>query len=37
MAETTLLKPTYKADIYQSDFPGKGSHLVYDTSSLGGI
>jgi aryl-alcohol dehydrogenase-like predicted oxidoreductase len=37
MAETTLLKPTYKADIYQSDFPGKGSRLVYGTSGLGGV
>jgi aryl-alcohol dehydrogenase-like predicted oxidoreductase len=37
MAETTLLKPTYKADIYQSDFPAKGSRLVYGTSGLGGV
>ena len=37
MAQTTLLKPTYKADIYQSDFPAKGSRLVYGTSGLGGV
>jgi aryl-alcohol dehydrogenase-like predicted oxidoreductase len=37
MIKTTLLKPTYKANIYQSDFPAKGSRLVYGTSGLGGV
>lgn len=31
------LTPTYKADIYKSDFPGYGSRLVYGTSGLGGV
>src|SRR6185312_647787 len=31
------LTPTYKADIYQSDFPGPGSRLVCGTSGLGGV
>lgn len=31
------LTPTYKADIYQSDFPGDGSRLVYGTSGIGGV
>lgn len=31
------LTPTYKAGIYQSDFPGYGSRLVYGTSVLGGV
>jgi aryl-alcohol dehydrogenase-like predicted oxidoreductase len=31
------LTPTYKADIYASDFPGYGSRLVYGTSGLGGV
>jgi aryl-alcohol dehydrogenase-like predicted oxidoreductase len=29
--------PTYKADIFKSDFPGYGSRLVYGTSGLGGV
>lgn len=29
--------PTYKADIFQSDFPGQGSRLVCGTSGLGGV
>ncbi len=33
----TLLKPHYKIDIYASDFPAKGSRLVYGTSGLGGV
>jgi aryl-alcohol dehydrogenase-like predicted oxidoreductase len=32
-----MLKPTFKADIYQSDFPAHGSRLVYGTSGLGGV
>jgi aryl-alcohol dehydrogenase-like predicted oxidoreductase len=35
--QSTVLKPTFKADIYQSDFPAKGSRLVYGTSGLGGV
>lgn len=31
------LTPTYKADIYKSDFPAYGSRLVYGTSGLGGV
>ena len=31
------MKPTYKKDIYTSDFPAKGSRLVYGTSGLGGV
>lgn len=31
------LTPTYKADIFKSDFPGYGSRLVYGTSGLGGV
>jgi aryl-alcohol dehydrogenase-like predicted oxidoreductase len=31
------LMPTYKADIFKSDFPGYGSRLVYGTSGLGGV
>ncbi len=31
------LIPTYKEDIYQSEFPGHGSRLVYGTSGLGGV
>jgi aryl-alcohol dehydrogenase-like predicted oxidoreductase len=31
------LLPTYKADIFKSDFPGYGSRLVYGTSGLGGV
>jgi aryl-alcohol dehydrogenase-like predicted oxidoreductase len=31
------LKPTYKSDIYASDFPAPGSRLVYGTSGLGGV
>src|ERR1022692_560512 len=31
------LVPTYKSDIYQSDFPAHGSRLVYGTSGLGGV
>lgn len=31
------LNPTYKADIFKSDFPGKGSRLVCGTSGLGGV
>jgi aryl-alcohol dehydrogenase-like predicted oxidoreductase len=37
MIKTTLLKPTYKADIYHSNFPAEGSRLVYGTSGLGGV
>lgn len=37
MTQTTLLKPTYKHNIYISDFPAKGSRLVYGTSGLGGV
>ncbi|MCX2449759.1 aldo/keto reductase [Pedobacter sp. PLR] len=29
--------PTFKPDIYKSDFPGAGSRLVYGTSGLGGV
>lgn len=29
--------PTYKADIFKSDFPAYGSRLVYGTSGLGGV
>jgi aryl-alcohol dehydrogenase-like predicted oxidoreductase len=32
-----MLKPSYKKDIYASDFPAKGSRLVYGTSGLGGV
>ncbi|KAA9036087.1 aldo/keto reductase [Ginsengibacter hankyongi] len=31
------LTPTYKPDIYKSNFPGEGSRLVYGTSGLGGV
>ncbi len=31
------LTPTYKANIFKSDFPGYGSRLVYGTSGLGGV
>ncbi len=31
------MQPTYKSDIYTSDFPAKGSRLVYGTSGLGGV
>ena len=31
------LKPTYKKDIYESNFPSHGSRLVYGTSGLGGV
>ena len=31
------MKPSYKKNIYHSDFPGKGSRLVYGTSGLGGV
>ena len=31
------LKPTYKADIYQSNIPFYGSRLVFGTSGLGGV
>jgi aryl-alcohol dehydrogenase-like predicted oxidoreductase len=31
------MKSTYKSDSYASDFPGKGSRLVYGTSGLGGV
>ena len=31
------LIPTYKPDIYESDFPSYGSRLVYGTSGLGGV
>ena len=31
------LIPTYKSDIFKSDFPGYGSRLVYGTSGLGGV
>jgi aryl-alcohol dehydrogenase-like predicted oxidoreductase len=37
MTETIVLKPTYKANIYLSDFPAQGSRLVYGTSGLGGV
>lgn len=37
MTETILLKPTYKHDIYASEFSAKGSRLVYGTSGLGGV
>lgn len=30
-------KPTYKEDIYTSNFPAEGSRLVYGTSGLGGV
>jgi aryl-alcohol dehydrogenase-like predicted oxidoreductase len=33
----TTLTPTYQSDIHQSDFPAKGSRLVYGTSGLGGV
>jgi aryl-alcohol dehydrogenase-like predicted oxidoreductase len=32
-----MLKPSYKKDIYASDFTAKGSRLVYGTSGLGGV
>ena len=32
-----MLKPSYKKDIYASDFPAKGSRLAYGTSGLGGV
>ena len=32
-----MLKPSYKKDIYASDFVAKGSRLVYGTSGLGGV
>jgi aryl-alcohol dehydrogenase-like predicted oxidoreductase len=32
-----MLKPSYKKDIYASDFFVKGSRLVYGTSGLGGV
>lgn len=35
--ETKLTRPTYKSAIYTSDFPAKGSRLVYGTSGLGGV
>ncbi len=31
------LRPTYKGNVQESDFPGKGSRLVYGTSGLGGV
>lgn len=31
------LKPTFKGDIYKSDFPANGGRLVYGTSGLGGV
>jgi aryl-alcohol dehydrogenase-like predicted oxidoreductase len=31
------LKPTFKSDIYKSDFPFYGSRLVFGTSGLGGV
>lgn len=31
------LKPTFKPDIYKSDFPFYGSRLVFGTSGLGGV
>jgi aryl-alcohol dehydrogenase-like predicted oxidoreductase len=34
---STALAPTYKQDIYKSEFPGYGSRLVYGTSGLGGV
>jgi aryl-alcohol dehydrogenase-like predicted oxidoreductase len=37
MTEIISLKPTYKPNIYESDFPAKGSRLVYGTSGLGGV
>ena len=32
-----MLKPTYKSDLNSSEFPAKGSRLVYGTSGLGGV
>ena len=37
MTTTMVSTPTYKKDIYESDFPAKGSRLVYGTSGLGGV
>jgi hypothetical protein len=37
MTDIISLKPTYKPNIYKSDFPAKGSRLVYGTSGLGGV
>ncbi len=31
------MKPTYKKNIYESEFSAKGSRLVYGTSGLGGV
>jgi aryl-alcohol dehydrogenase-like predicted oxidoreductase len=31
------IKPTYKENIYSSDFNAKGTRLVYGTSGLGGV
>ena len=37
MTAIMVATPTYKKDIYQSDFPARGSRLVYGTSGLGGV
>ncbi len=31
------MKPTYKKNIYESEFSAQGSRLVYGTSGLGGV